>query len=133
MPLDSLPYPDIATIAEPAGDPRAARIIYDAMTLLARNGWVKGCIVSPQGYCVAGALLRAIPRPRRDWLSAHRRARQLVTDQVRGWHGYDPSIEAWNDMPGRTQDEVMRVLQSAHAAAAPNRPPWSPLRRDIRR
>lgn len=91
-------------------------VLRDARRIIAEKGWTQGVYRSPYtgGYCLVGALECA---QRRTHLSVHHTARDLVWDTIWEQYPLDPSrdrpyvgMAGWNDMPGRTKDEVLAVL-----------------------
>ena len=74
-----------------------------AFEVIQERGWIQFAYSSPDGVCLSQALTQAYPI----WLQyahAHWKLRKLL-----GGVG----LVEWNDYPGRTQEEVLAILQEA--------------------
>jgi len=77
---------------------------------LLREGWIQGCLwEKPAGraksFCILGALAECIP--------SH--SFERVCDKIDAHlisRGYESGVMAFNDSPGRTQAEVVELLES---------------------
>lgn len=84
-------------------------VLKDAAAHLERVGWVQAYEQPLEGSptCIIGAITAVCHEsPRAEW----RAAKELVAERL----GTFPSalaVGAWNDKPGRTVDEVLRVLR----------------------
>lgn len=87
------------------------RKVYSRAIELVKHGWCRGTdhkvIDGRDCFCARGALLAALLENGSQKPSCLRLAYQYVQD-----HYNMDSLTQWNDQPGRTQSEVVALLQS---------------------
>lgn len=80
----------------------AKQILTQAAELIRRHGWVQRKFGSDGGgFCLIGALIHASPSRYED---AYARVSQELGER---------SLISWNDAEGRTQEEVLELLERA--------------------
>jgi len=83
-----------------------AQILLDAADLIETYGWVQGRLGTCEvGFCITGALRQASQWGIRQGCGEAQRALH------RSLGGMNPST--WNDVPGRTKEEVIAQLRKA--------------------
>jgi hypothetical protein len=92
---------------------------------LVEQGWVQGSYQSSDRYCAVGAISMAATNDADSWsrdMRAREAADQLLqyVNQGNKWerwwsrkHYPYSDVPAWNDMPGRTQKQVVRAMREA--------------------
>lgn len=86
----------------------------DAVTLLAaadlieNEGWIQGEAENENGYCIIGAVHRAVPLARA-WEAA--RICERLSDLVGTSRYPGRSIEDWNDMKSMRRSRVLKFLR----------------------
>lgn len=85
-----------------------AKLLLDAADRLEEHGWCQGVAVDRTGrMCVVGAVSYHADKAGKIWPAAVDRIQRQI-DAL--------DIAAWNDAPGRTQDEVVSMLREAAIA-----------------
>lgn len=82
----------------------AAFILRQAAGIIRERGWCQGKLFDGIKCCVAGAMGQVSPVGD---VEEHWKARKILTDQI------GPSWGEWNDVPSRTVDEVLEMLERA--------------------
>ncbi len=86
-------------------------------SLLLEKGWGQGLSFKRETLCLAEALAKANPcfsHDEEEGLEVYRKARSLIVSEIDGSSCYDAStIVYWNDVPGRTLEAVIAVLDKA--------------------
>jgi hypothetical protein len=99
-------------------------VLERAAALIEEHGWVQFSFGDEtKGYCITGAIMRASRDDARmsQVLAYDMVAEQLKLDEVAlpgvlpqfGGPGSWLALSYWNDSPGRTEQEVLRVLRRA--------------------
>ena len=91
-----------------------SQLLWDAADLLERDGWCQREFEDAQGrYCLVGAINRA-PSPEPYSLELEIQ-RLTATGYMQRFLGMEPM--RWNDMHGRTKEEVVSALRRASEEA----------------
>jgi hypothetical protein len=92
---------------QPTNTQTTSSVCLQAAEILREKGWVQDVMHSDQGYCMVGAIEAAARG------SHHFRfAVQDAVNRHLGRHKSD-ALSVWNDMPGRTREEVIAALEAA--------------------
>jgi hypothetical protein len=79
--------------------PPERQVLLDAANILEEQGWIRGNLCRPEGYCILGAMDAAKPP-----------AAAMVIAFMRLEKKLGPPAQ-WNDTPGRTKEEVIAMLR----------------------
>lgn len=112
------------------------QVFRDAADILRRDGWQQRSPLAdgPGTHCLLDAVAEAKGLPHqyseltqsdKRWASPDLRPEgkhlaSVIAEQEKHWqdHARDPySAAYWNDMPGRTEDEVLALLEKAATSA----------------
>ena len=105
--------PEVQAPPEVTTDP-VSQLLWDAADLLERDGWCQREFEDAQGrYCLVGAINRA-PSPGVYSLELEIQ-RLSATGYMQTFLGMEPM--RWNDMHGRTKEEVVSALRRASEEA----------------
>lgn len=117
------------------GQTDPGQVFRDAADILRRDGWRSGAPMEGETtHCLLDAVAEAkgvrhqyteLGRKDRRWSSAKIRPEALhlaglIGEQYEFWadHAHEPHSPAyWNDMPDRTKDEVIALLEKAATSA----------------
>lgn len=106
---------------------KTSEVLLEAKQHVAR-GWIRHVMVSPEGYCMLGAVDEVLKQrhlPTGDhieaWTSVKEILRQKILELFPDEDRYGDSfsmIAEFNDARGRTQGQVLEVLDKAIAGCA---------------
>lgn len=82
------------------------QILLDAHSILLNNGWIQHASHNEHGHCLSGAIARASIGP------LYHRALGLVLRKIHDSEN-TATVAEWNDMPERTMEQVLNMLQIA--------------------
>lgn len=98
-------------------DQSHANVLMDAKAAIIEHGWITGALGNTEkGFCIAGALAHVLGGNTlvmldTDKLSKFRNVVRKLANLVG-----QTTISGWNDHPGRTQQEVLDLFDTAIAA-----------------
>lgn len=107
----------------------ALEVLTEARELIAKYGWVKGwlfrtakgsltnsrdaCRKEPGGFCTFGALIYVADNDERVWRPAEEALERVMPKELVEKSGIHRAIAFWNDMKGRTTEEVIDLFDRA--------------------
>jgi hypothetical protein len=91
---------------QPTNTQTISSVCLQAAEILREKGWVQNVMHSDQGHCMVGALEAAT--------RGNFNFRWTVQNAVNRHLGRDngDTLTVWNDMPGRTREEVIAALEA---------------------
>ena len=102
-------------VKKPRGPSSVRATLLAARRLLVEKGWIQGAYHTKNGYCLSGALCAVNGKYEGEARWRIRRILGLLRD--------DMSTTVFNDMPGRTKEEVLALLTQAARGEKQNAPP----------